>query len=178
MACPHNVMIRYLNAIYLQGPHIRAEQQQPFLYLFTELWYKSVEQLHRIEDNIFLPIVEEMTGEEGIMQVDTERHDAFLLELEAFVGYELVRLIDSFAPALWKHLGGIHVRFVLESEKTHQEFGLLAGTVFLMGTHNIDYEKGIHKKSSLVPAPIVWELKNLAWWAWQYDQGLSGFRPL
>ncbi|KAI1370085.1 hemerythrin HHE cation binding domain-containing protein [Hypoxylon crocopeplum] len=195
MACAHNVMLRSLNAIYLQAPHISAEQQHSFLQ-FTELWYKGVEHHHRTEDDIFFPILEDMTGEKGIMGVNTEQHDAFLPDLQVMVGYvrrclagsaqydgaELVRLIDAFAPALREHLAdeiptfvalnewgeklkGFHARFALEAQKTELELGILAGAVFLMATHDVEYEGGIHKNFPPIPAPVVWGLRNVAWWA-------------
>ncbi|KAI1770136.1 hemerythrin HHE cation binding domain-containing protein [Hypoxylon cercidicola] len=195
MACAHNVMIRSLNAIYIQAPHIGPEQQQSFLQ-FAEVWYQGVEHHHRIEDEIFFPVLEEMTGEKGIMQVNVEQHDAFHPGLEAFADYmrrclagearydgkELVRLIDGFAPVFCQHLAdeiptfvalkkwgetlkGFHTRLAVEAQKTNQELGILAGAVFLMVTHDVDYEDGIHKDFPPIPAPITWGLRNLAWWA-------------
>lgn len=188
-------MIRSLNAIYLQAPHIRPEQETSFLG-FAELWYRGVEQHHRTERNLFFPVLDEMTGEKDIMQANVEQHETFRAGLEAYHDYvlrclsgeakydgkELVRAIDGFAPAFVQHcvdevpsfvglrrygdkLKGFHARFGKEAEKNHQELGILAGAVFLMATHDVEYEGGTHTNFPPIPWVITWGLRNVAWWA-------------
>lgn len=214
MALAHNLMIRSLNAIYLQAPHIRPEQHEPFLH-FAELWYKSIEHHHRTEETIFFPILEEMTGVKGIMEANSEQHDAFQSGLKTFINYvrrclsgeteynsnELLQILDDFAPVMWKHLEdeiptfvnlkqyseklkGFHARLSAEAEKTQQELGILAGAVFVMATHDVDYENGIHAGFPPIPAAITWGLRNVAWWAhrdwWAFApcDRLGKMRPL
>lgn len=195
MACAHNVMIRALNAIYLQAMHIRSDQEQAFLS-FAHMWYKAVEHHHRTEEVYFFPLIEKMAAEKGVMQKDTEQHDAFqpglkeykdyiercLSAQENYSGKELVRILDGFAPILWQHLAdeipsfislrrygdkleGFHARLATEAKETETELGILAGAVFLMVSHDVDYENGIHTNFPPIPAPITWGLRNLAWWA-------------
>ncbi|KAI3337280.1 hemerythrin HHE cation binding domain-containing protein [Xylariaceae sp. AK1471] len=201
MALAHNMMIRSLNAMYLQAPHISPEQARPFLQ-FAELWCKVVEHHHRTEEDIFFPMLEEMTGEKDIMKANSEQHDAFQSVLGIFAAYirqclsrenkyngtELIRIFDGFAPVLWQHLSdeiptlialeqywekvtGFHAKFAAEVEKTQQELGVLAGAVFVIATHDVEYEGGIHVEFPPIPSVITWGLRNVAWWAhhdWWY----------
>ncbi|XDG05339.1 hypothetical protein ABKA04_004954 [Annulohypoxylon sp. FPYF3050] len=195
MALVHNVMIRCLNTIYLQAPHIHLEQEKPFLQ-FAEFWYKVVEHHHRTEEEYLFPVIEEMSGTKDVMQENTKQHDAFQDGLRAYVdhvrrclsgelkyrGSEFLEVIDSFAPILWEHLRdeiptfvelrkygrklhGFFARLAAEAGKTQQELGVLSGAVFLMVTHDVEYEDGIHAGFPPVPAAVTWGLRNVAWWA-------------
>ncbi|KAJ2981744.1 hypothetical protein NUW58_g6610 [Xylaria curta] len=213
MALAHNLIIRPLNAMYLQAPHIESEQQKPFLE-FAELWYRVVEHHHRTEEEILFPMLQEMTGDKNVMQENTRQHDAFQTGLASFADYvrqclagkefdgkELIRLFDGFAPILCQHLSdeiptlvaleqygarvsGYHAKFAAEVEKTQQELGVLAGAVFVMATHDVEFEGGIHKDFPPIPSAITWGLRNLAWWAhrdwWQFApcDRLGKMRPL
>ncbi|KAI1380444.1 hypothetical protein F4677DRAFT_406866 [Hypoxylon crocopeplum] len=130
MTYAHNTMIRSLNAIYFQAPYVKLEEQRPFLQ-FIEIMYQGVEHHHRTENDIFFPILEEMTGDKGIMHVNIEHHGAFQPDLQAFTAYvrrclagaaqydgkEIVRLIDTcFGPALWQHLADEILTFVALKE--------------------------------------------------------------
>ncbi|KAI1073377.1 hypothetical protein F5B20DRAFT_597729 [Whalleya microplaca] len=98
-----------------------------------------------------------------------------------YAAQELVRIIDGFEPVLWQHLNdeipafvdlrkyserlkGFHSGFAVEAEKTHRELGILAGAVFLMATHDVEYEDGIHTDFPPIPSAISWGLRNVAWW--------------
>ncbi|KAI1360613.1 hemerythrin HHE cation binding domain-containing protein [Xylaria arbuscula] len=195
MALAHNLMIRALNAMYLQAPHVQSQQEKPFLQ-FAELWYRVVEHHHRTEEEIFFPMLEEMTGEKGVMQENSKQHDAFQAGLGTFISYvrqcisqekgysgeELVHILDGFAPVLCQHfldeiptllalekygdkVKGFFAKFVAEVEKTQQELGVLAGAVFVLATHDVEFEGGIHDDFPPIPSVITWGLRNVAWWA-------------
>ncbi|RYO96762.1 hypothetical protein DL763_003038 [Monosporascus cannonballus] len=196
MALAHNVMIRSLNAIYLQAPHIQPGEQPAFLR-FAEVWHKSVEHHHKTEEDIFFPIVEEMSGQKGIMEVNAQQHNAFQSGLEAFIAYlrqclareaqfdgkYLVRILDGFAQVMCERLAdeittfvdfrnrgeklkGYHARLVAEAQKV-QQLGLLDDVMFMMANHDVDFEDGIHDFPP-VPAVIAWGQRNIVWWA-HYD---------
>ncbi|KAI0104985.1 hemerythrin HHE cation binding domain-containing protein [Nemania sp. FL0031] len=202
MALAHNLMIRAMNAIYLQAPHISPEQEKPFLN-FAELWCRVVEHHHRTEEEIFFPMLEEMSGDKDVMKENSKQHEAFQSGLAQFTSYvrqclkheekfnseEIVRSLDSFAATLQQHLSdeiptllalerfgakmnGFHAKFAAEVEKTQQELGVLAGAVFVIATHDVEFEGGIHTDFPPIPSAITWGLKNLAWWAhsdwWQF----------
>lgn len=195
MACAHNVIIRGLNAVYLQACHVPPEQQASFLN-FAEFWFKVIENHHNIEETVFFPVLEEMTGDKNVMKVNHDQHEEFQEDLAAYLGYikkcqagevqydgkELLRLIDGFGPVLWQHLHdeiptftdlkrygdklkGFFARLNSEAEKESQELGILAGAVYIMATHDVEFEGGIHTQFPPIPAAITWGLRNVAWWA-------------
>jgi len=117
MACVHNMMIRGINSIYLQAPHITQKDEQSFLN-YAMQWYALLHVHHTGEETTFFPAVEELAGEKGIMEANVEQHHAFEAGLEAFVAYirdaiakkekydgkRIVALIDAFAEPLRDHL--------------------------------------------------------------------------
>ncbi len=117
MALVHNVMIRGLNSIYLQAPHIKPADEKSFCK-YVALWWTALHGHHSGEEAMFFPYVEKVTGVEGIMDTNIEQHKAFhdgLDNLKAYADaviagqdkYEASRvlaLIDDFGPALLQHL--------------------------------------------------------------------------
>lgn len=117
MACLHNMMVRGLNAIYLQAPHIAPADERNFLN-FIRVWYELLRMHHAGEEAKFFPDIEAMAGEKGVMEANVEQHHAFHEPLEAFGlytdacvagkdaydGRKLVGLIDAFGPTLMEHL--------------------------------------------------------------------------
>ncbi|CAK7210093.1 hypothetical protein SCUCBS95973_000675 [Sporothrix curviconia] len=117
MACVHNCLIRGINAIYLQAPHIQPADQKAFLN-FASLWGKMISLHHTEEEAIFFPGIEKIAGEPGIMSGNVEQHHLFHDGLEQFVAYvqaclegkeaydgkALVGIIDSFGAVLTEHL--------------------------------------------------------------------------
>ncbi|KAH7403542.1 hypothetical protein BKA64DRAFT_453976 [Cadophora sp. MPI-SDFR-AT-0126] len=117
MALAHNIMIRGLNSIYLQAPHIKPEDHRSFIS-YSLCWAEILDEHHAMEENVLFPAIEAKTGEVGIMDVNIEQHHAFLPGLTAFKEYlttsranpksfsgsHLNNLISSFAPSLATHL--------------------------------------------------------------------------
>jgi hypothetical protein len=117
MALVHNVMIRGLNSIYLQAPHIKPADEKSFCK-YVALWWTTLHGHHSGEEAMFFPYVEKVTGVAGIMDTNIEQHKAFhdgLDNLKAYADaviagqdkYEASRvlaLIDDFGPALLQHL--------------------------------------------------------------------------
>lgn len=117
MALVHNMLIRGLNSIYLQAPHIQPKDEASFLnYILA--WYAILHTHHEGEEADFFPTVEKMSGAEGIMATNVEQHHAFQPGLEALVAYaksalaktekydgtRIVSLIDAFGHVLAQHL--------------------------------------------------------------------------
>ncbi|KAI1499366.1 hemerythrin HHE cation binding domain-containing protein [Biscogniauxia marginata] len=121
LAYSYNMMIWPLNTIYLQGPHILPEQQEPLLH-FAETWHNGVGHHYRVEDG-----------------------------LETFTDY-VRRCLAGEA----KYEGDELVR----SDPGQFRLGVLAGAVFLMVTHDVGYEDGIHDNVPPTSAPITWGLRN------------------
>lgn len=117
MACVHNLLIRGLNAIYLQALYIKPADEKSFVnYILT---FSALLHAHHTGEEVdFFPTVEAMAGEKGMMEANVEQHHAFHDPLEAFDQYikaiaagqdkydgkKVVGLIDAFGPALMQHL--------------------------------------------------------------------------
>jgi hemerythrin-like domain-containing protein len=116
MALAHNLLIRYLNSIYLQATGIsRSEDVEAFLF-YCQAWCTIIHEHHHGEENIFFPTIAEYTAKKDIMNTSVEQHkdfDSGMQKFEKYVtetpsnaysGSMLRKLVDDFAPALVKHL--------------------------------------------------------------------------
>jgi hemerythrin-like domain-containing protein len=116
MALAHNIMIRYLNSIYLQATGItQAKDIADFLF-YCQSWCGVIHAHHSEEEKKLFPRMEAYTGEKGIMDDCVEEHKVFDTGIDNFEKYvrdakpeeydgkKLRTLIDDFAPALMKHL--------------------------------------------------------------------------
>lgn len=117
MACVHNVVLRGLNAIYLQAPHVQPEDVKSFC-AFIGHWHSIISLHHAGEEEEGFPMIEKMAGEEGIMDVHVEQHHTFLPRLddlgeyaedcaagrEKYDGRRIVEIIDEFGAVLAGHL--------------------------------------------------------------------------
>lgn len=117
MALVHNLLIRGLNAIYLQAPHVQASDERAFLN-HAWCWYTNVHVHHSGEESYLFPLLEDMAGIKGVMDVNVEQHHLFeggvqimsqyirncLDGKEAYDGKKLVSLIDDFGHILAGHL--------------------------------------------------------------------------
>lgn len=110
------MLIRGLNSIYLQAPHVHTTTDiQDFLFYVTA-WVRIVEFHHDTEENTLFPALERFTQKPDIMEVNERQHEEFLPGLhrlldyarttavEAYSGMELRAIVDGFAEALMKHL--------------------------------------------------------------------------
>lgn len=125
MAYSHNCLIRGLNSILLQAPHVPSsgqdgynQQQVKDLLFFTESWVKTVQWHHHTEEAIMFPAIQDMTGEPELLSGAQHQHDEFhdgLIKLgetakelqkkpHEYKWEEMKAVIDSFAPALTTHL--------------------------------------------------------------------------
>ena len=117
MAHVHNMLIRGLNSIYLQAPHIKPADEKPFCKYIMG-WYDLLHIHHDGEEAMFFPIVEKMTDTKGIMDTNIDQHKAFhdgvdelkgyaqgvIAERGRYSGTKLVSLVDGFGTSLVQHL--------------------------------------------------------------------------
>ena len=116
MALVHNIIIRGLNSIYLQAPHITPADEKPFGRYMT-YWYNMIHSHHDGEETMFFPAIQKLTGVDGLMDANIEQHKTFHDGLEIFKAYidaviagekyegsRVTEVIDGFAPPLVKHL--------------------------------------------------------------------------
>lgn len=122
MANVHNLLLRGLNSIYLQAPHVTKPADIADLLFYTHAWTGTVHHHHSLEEKIFFPQMEVLAKEAGLegvtMEGNVEQHHAFERGLEEtkkwveevragkqeYDGKKLVAYIDSFAPTLTQHL--------------------------------------------------------------------------
>lgn len=117
MANVHNMIIRGINSIYLQAPHIQPADHKPFSrYILA--FYTLLHVHHTGEEEMFFPEVEKMAGVKGVMDGNIEQHRVFGAGLESlkeyaegvladkhgFEGGKVVEIIDGFGESLVKHL--------------------------------------------------------------------------
>jgi hypothetical protein len=118
MANVHNMMLRQLNSMYLQAPHVSIPADQADLCQYAVFWHETLHAHHQLEENGMFPAIDEITGEKGIMERNVSQHHEFTPAMDAFGQYAsdvlagkktydgktFVGLIDAFGPALAKHL--------------------------------------------------------------------------
>ena len=118
MAIVHNMLIRGLNSIYLQAPHVLPADALPFLK-YSLIWYAQLNVHHLGEEADFFPYIESITGQESLMGKNVEQHHAFQVGVEGFKSYvddclagkqkfdgnKMVKIIDGFGETLTQHLG-------------------------------------------------------------------------
>jgi hemerythrin-like domain-containing protein len=76
MALSHNVIIRGLNSIYRQAPHVKPEDHADFI-AYSKCWFEVLDAHHTSEETSLFPEIEAKTGEKGIMKKNVEQHRSF-----------------------------------------------------------------------------------------------------
>ncbi|KAI0102840.1 hypothetical protein GGR51DRAFT_526386 [Nemania sp. FL0031] len=116
MAFAHNAMIRGLNAIYLQAPHVTKKDASDFLF-FVATWSAWILHHHDLEETSMFPKLEAVPGiKQGQLSRNTNQHELFVGGLKslnqyatkttaaAYDGKRVHELIDAFAHHMTKHL--------------------------------------------------------------------------
>jgi hypothetical protein len=118
MALAHNGMIRGLNSIFLQAPHIPRGDlaaRRDFL-IYCQCWCESMHHHHDAEEAEFFPSIEQISGVQGLMERNVEQHRAFTPGFERFQEYartclpkdydgeKIKSLVEGFAEPLTQHL--------------------------------------------------------------------------
>jgi len=126
MANVHNILLRGLNAIYLQCPYVKEAADVADFLLYVKAWADTVHHHHEGEERIFFPYADDLARSAGLcegedrslMQSNVDQHRAFeagLLEMtnhvervrqgkDVYNWEELKVLIDGFADVLTTHL--------------------------------------------------------------------------
>ncbi|RVX66704.1 hypothetical protein B0A52_09517 [Exophiala mesophila] len=118
MALAHNGIIRGLNSISLQATQIPANDLitvRDFL-TYCQCWCESMHHHHDAEEAVFFPVIESVSGVQGLMQANVEQHRAFSPGFNRFHEYcrtcspteydggTMTKLIQGFAQPLTGHL--------------------------------------------------------------------------
>ena len=126
MAYSHNCLLRGLNAISLQAPHVPVATSPGYsaqdvrdLLFYVASWVKTVEWHHHTEETVMFPSIEELAGQPGMLQDSKAQHEEFTPGLEDLLRYAtdtkpedhrwegaggMKEIIDGFTPSLTNHL--------------------------------------------------------------------------
>jgi hemerythrin-like domain-containing protein len=117
MALLHNMIIRGLNALYNQCLGVQTDTTDAHDFLvFGQVFYETLHGHHQLEEILFFPELEKITGEKGLMDGNVQQHKDFEESLEqfreyvfktnadAYDGMELKAILDNLGPILEKHL--------------------------------------------------------------------------
>ncbi|KAK4120480.1 hypothetical protein N657DRAFT_692966 [Parathielavia appendiculata] len=190
----HNMMIRGLNSIYLQAPHIKSADEKGFCK-YILLWHELLHGHHSGEEALFFPEVEKLTGVKGIMETNVEQHKAFHDGIGRFKAYaqsviaggqkyegsKVVAMINEFGPALIQHLTDeIPTVLGLRQYGKDRLAGLpkvfdqegeqamkelgLAGMVFCFANLDMQYENAMWQSWPPAPPPVKVLCRSVFWW--------------
>jgi len=144
MAYSHNCLIRGLNAIIQQAPHIPSFSSPGYrpqdvrdLLFYVESWTKTVDHHHDTEETTMFPLIEKQANQAGLMSGPKHQHEAFhdaLVKLQEYAvrcgkrveeynWSDMKGIIDGFAPSLINHLTE-EIDVVLGLEKSCESEGL------------------------------------------------------
>ena len=162
MALAHNGIIRGLNSIFLQAPHIPRPDLvavRDFL-TYCQCWCESMHHHHDAEEAVFFPSIEQISGVKGLMERNVEQHRAFTPGFEQFQEYvrtcapkdydgeKLRSLVEAFAEPLTRHLYDeietLRALDVYDSECIRQAYQRFEKS--LMATDNV---RRFHESASL-----------------------------
>ena len=124
MAHAHNCLLRGINAIIQQAPHVPDASQPQYneqdvrdLLFYVAAWVKVVHHHHDAEELTMFPDIERWTGRPGLMQGAKDQHAAFHGGLELLLRYAegtdpeeyrwkggMKEIIDGFVDPLAQHL--------------------------------------------------------------------------
>jgi hemerythrin-like domain-containing protein len=121
MVAVHNMLLRGINAIYLQCINVEASKDPadvPGFVTYARLWGELVHHHHAGEEKLIFPDIARITGDKDVMAHNIEQHRAFHKGLDEmndylgtierkeqpYSGQKLKAIIDSFMPVLTEHL--------------------------------------------------------------------------
>ncbi|KAK0611867.1 hypothetical protein B0T14DRAFT_441274 [Immersiella caudata] len=192
MALVHNAVIRGLNSIYLQAPHILPADETSFLS-YIHNWSNVLHIHHKGEETDLFPAVEKMAGEPGIMATNSEQHHTFETVVESlkkyvdavsegrekYSGTKVIELVDGFGEILAQHLEDeIQTLLALrkhgekmtdlmtvvakEAAKGMKEVGT-AGLVWVWANIDSEFEDGRWTDWPPAPGPVRFLVSNVFW---------------
>jgi hemerythrin-like domain-containing protein len=116
MAFAHNAMIRGINSIFNQAPHVHKTEDIADFLFFVRSWANWVGHHHHLEETLMFSSFEEVMDKPGFLQANVEQHRAFepgLKQLQAFANdtkpkdykFETLQgIIQDFASGFQQHL--------------------------------------------------------------------------
>ncbi|KAF1998332.1 hypothetical protein P154DRAFT_495311 [Amniculicola lignicola CBS 123094] len=189
MTLVHNCISRAFNTIYLQAPHILPADESSFI---SYCWagYQGLEAHHDGEENILFPMLEEKTGEKGLMNANIAQHEAFHTGFHAWGewlqavksgkekwdGKTCVAMMDDFIAPLSTHLNDeiptllglarfgdkIDLKSMTKAEADKVMAGMSKRTQLpaFLLNHDVEFERGVHRFPP-IPGPVIWTLREV-----------------
>ncbi|KAF2864909.1 hypothetical protein BDV95DRAFT_508236 [Massariosphaeria phaeospora] len=176
-ALVHNCIIRALNSIYLQAPHVPISEYRNFV-AYCLAAYAGLSAQHSTTHNFFFPELERLTGEQGLMNGG---NDAQLRAFErGFAAWgNWLKSVDArrnnFSQDMCRSMMEDFMA-PLNAQLHEQVRGGLSKTAQLpvfSVNHDATYEGGLHS----CPVPMSWTQRivfgrrNSEWWKF----GTCGF---
>lgn len=207
MALVHNILIRGMNAMYLQCEYITPETASDFM-TFCQCWSEMLHNHHECEEAAYFPMIEKAVGVEGLAESNLDEHEAFMPGLRrfdeyvyntparTFSGRRVYAILESFAAALQMHLTE-EIVWILSLSKyprldlaaIDRQHGLyvkahssrLRLLPYLLTNHDVTYEGGIHAGwptgSRLRDLFLRYVCTQRHRGAWRYSACTYGGRP-
>ncbi|CAI6340665.1 unnamed protein product [Periconia digitata] len=194
MALVHNVIIRGLDSVYLQAPHVHEKDFVDFIN-YAACWHEFTSNHFRNEAESIIPTVEAKCGEQGVLDEDLKEHEAFAVGFDEyktylatmaakpgeFDGKKLTSIVDSFAPKMMEHLRNqiprmlelarfgekIPMLEIIETEgnRSTQHLSKAGGMIFFLRNLDLGYEDGLWKDWPPIPNAARWGvLKTIGKW--------------
>ena len=117
MAHSHNVLLRGLNSIYQQAPHVHQQEDARDLLFYCRAWATMVEHHHDTEESHLFPDLDALTGTPALTATNREQHRELHAGLHSLTTYAestapedyvwesgLRPVLDSFTPSFVQHL--------------------------------------------------------------------------
>jgi len=177
----HNIIIRGLNSVYLQAPHVAAHDYKSFIG-YSLGWHRVTDHHHYSEEEYFFKGLHEKIGSEVMLASQAEHrkfHDgmglyhSYLTSLagkeDQFDSKKLLEIIDGFSGPLYTHLTN-EIGALLDLEKLGQ-------TKVVMDC----WAEGLKKGTAALTFYDFFVLMPFAFFAhdYTYEHGLhSNFPPL
>lgn len=73
MVVIHNTLIRGLNSIYVQAPHVKTDDYAAFIG-YSLCWSDMLSSHHAGEESIFFPGIDAGAGEKGLINAKIHQH--------------------------------------------------------------------------------------------------------
>jgi hemerythrin superfamily protein len=114
----HNIVIRTMNAVYIQSENVTNPKDVADFLEYCAVWVSFLHSHHNEEEKYVFPDIEKLAGVPGLMAGNVEQHAAFHGGVDAFGAYvdsvksgkekydgaKIKEHVDAFMPALYKHL--------------------------------------------------------------------------
>ncbi|KAK5632362.1 hypothetical protein RRF57_008076 [Xylaria bambusicola] len=196
MTHAHNVLIRSLNAILRQGPHIPtstdpkycAKDVTDFLN-YVRCWVQMVHHHHWVEEEFIFPEMDKFSGKPGLMDEPRHQHELFQAGLTNLESYSINTKPEKFE---WKGAQGMeHIIDSFSEDLTGHLYGEIEVLLTLSDLDSEEFKKTWLKAETIAKQsgnlkllacgedfpPFPWFMPYLAHYAFAVRNGSWRFNP-